>query len=318
MKPTTDAIPARIEVATHEVYDNASVFPDDSGILSVHGQKAGKEVTIYKLIAQFNQDVNISHENNFGRDEMQLIFNLRDDAEWDIGNGRFIALDRNEVCLYRNADAQSSMAFQKGSTYSFQSIQLPTSLFTWMLNEYFPEREASGILRIFQNESRKMTVTPEMTAVLTALGQSVSDSSFQQMNRGARLLELFSLFLSNISGEAPPGWNEQDAKLLLNLISKIRKSPQEDYSAERVAREYGMSVSKLNSVFRNTLNTSLHAYVVLCRLEQAIALLETTDLKIGEVARMCGYTNMSHFSRAFQSRYGLLPREYKRKVLKND
>jgi len=44
------------------------------------------------------------------------------------------------------------------------------------------------------------------------------------------------------------------------------------------------------------------------RLEKAFALLEQGEHNVSESAFAVGYTNVSHFSEAFQKRFGILPR----------
>lgn len=56
--------------------------------------------------------------------------------------------------------------------------------------------------------------------------------------------------------------------------------------------------------------SSLHSYVQEKRLEYAARLLEENDISISEAAIKSGYTNMSHFSKSFFKKYGVLPKDY--------
>ena len=47
------------------------------------------------------------------------------------------------------------------------------------------------------------------------------------------------------------------------------------------------------------------------RLAQAAYLLKTTRLKVLEISESVGYENLSYFHRAFRSRYGVTPRQYR-------
>ena len=46
------------------------------------------------------------------------------------------------------------------------------------------------------------------------------------------------------------------------------------------------------------------------RLEYAARLLQENDLPISEAAQLSGYTNMSHFSKSFVKKFGVLPKDY--------
>lgn len=47
------------------------------------------------------------------------------------------------------------------------------------------------------------------------------------------------------------------------------------------------------------------------RREHAIQFLESTDLKVSEIAQRLGYANSSNFSKAFKSWMGVPPKEYR-------
>lgn len=46
------------------------------------------------------------------------------------------------------------------------------------------------------------------------------------------------------------------------------------------------------------------------RLEYAARLLQENDLPISQAAQLSGYTNMSHFSKSFIRKFGVLPKDY--------
>ena len=54
------------------------------------------------------------------------------------------------------------------------------------------------------------------------------------------------------------------------------------------------------------------AYREALRLEKAGRLLVHTPISIREIARLCGYTNHSAFSRAFLRRFRCSPRQHRR------
>lgn len=73
-----------------------------------------------------------------------------------------------------------------------------------------------------------------------------------------------------------------------------------------------MSESKLTRLFRALYGTSLHHYVQEKRLEKAASLLSTGSVNVSEAALKSGYTNMSHFSKEFQKKFGLPPKQFGR------
>jgi AraC-like DNA-binding protein len=82
-------------------------------------------------------------------------------------------------------------------------------------------------------------------------------------------------------------------------------------SLDDIARKMGCSRRYLHRAFE-TEDTTLERFVWERRLEasrKALLAPENDDRSISEIAFACGFNSSAHFSRAFKSRYGLVPRE---------
>ena len=69
----------------------------------------------------------------------------------------------------------------------------------------------------------------------------------------------------------------------------------------------------LSRLFRKETGLSLTDYMVEQRLRKAKAELESTNIKISDIAVSVGYSNFSHFSKLFKKLTGLTPQEYRKK-----
>lgn len=78
--------------------------------------------------------------------------------------------------------------------------------------------------------------------------------------------------------------------------------------AEALARRAGVSVRRLEMLFRETLGTSPGAYYLGLRLAAARRLVTDTALPLAEVAERTGFASLSAFSRAFRRHVGLTAR----------
>ncbi|MGM0913564.1 MAG: helix-turn-helix transcriptional regulator [Pseudomonadota bacterium] len=83
-------------------------------------------------------------------------------------------------------------------------------------------------------------------------------------------------------------------------------------SIEALAERLGYSTSQVRRRFRQYFGMSPSAYREALRLEKAGRLLVHTPISIREIARLCGYTNHSAFSRAFLRRFRCSPRQHRR------
>ncbi|MCR4578741.1 MAG: helix-turn-helix transcriptional regulator, partial [Treponema sp.] len=55
---------------------------------------------------------------------------------------------------------------------------------------------------------------------------------------------------------------------------------------------------------------SLHRYVQDQRLERAASLITEGGMNVSEAAIKSGYTNMSHFAKEFQKKFGITPKKF--------
>ncbi|WP_175638413.1 helix-turn-helix domain-containing protein [Metabacillus schmidteae] len=101
---------------------------------------------------------------------------------------------------------------------------------------------------------------------------------------------------------------------VLHLLSKQMK---ESISIKELAKDVGLSPSRLSHVFKENVGNSILDTLKQMRLNQAALLLEHTDRSASEVAFEVGYQNYNHFAIQFRSRYGVAPRHYKKLKLQN-
>lgn len=83
-------------------------------------------------------------------------------------------------------------------------------------------------------------------------------------------------------------------------------------SRDEVAQHVNMNVDYLSRIFKKEKHLSLGAYITSARIKKAEHLLKNTEIPVGKVAEMVGYTNFSHFSSCFKSEYLVSPTEFRK------
>ena len=78
-----------------------------------------------------------------------------------------------------------------------------------------------------------------------------------------------------------------------------------------LAHQLGVNEKKLTEIFKNQFGMTVNEYHITQRLENARERLASSRTQIQIIATEAGYLNASDFSRAFRTRYGLGPREYR-------
>lgn len=99
-------------------------------------------------------------------------------------------------------------------------------------------------------------------------------------------------------------------KHLLRAVAWIDENFLTQVGVEPMYRSIGVSARQLQRLFKVYVGQSPLRYMTELRLKHARSLLAETDMKVTEIANVCGYENASHFSRSFKRRFGVGPHRY--------
>jgi AraC-like DNA-binding protein len=93
-------------------------------------------------------------------------------------------------------------------------------------------------------------------------------------------------------------------------VEQILSSRLEGFpSLESLAHEVFMSTSKLKNLFKQVYGHTLYDYYNKSRLQRAKELLITGQCSIKQAGGEIGFSNLSHFAKAFRKEFGILPRD---------
>jgi transcriptional regulator GlxA family with amidase domain len=99
-------------------------------------------------------------------------------------------------------------------------------------------------------------------------------------------------------------------KRLQKVLDMIELHPS--CSVRELAREVHLSPARLQRLFKHETGVDVSEALAERRLQQAAHLLAVSDMQIKEIAYVVGYEHHSSFVRAFQRRFALAPRLYRR------
>lgn len=105
---------------------------------------------------------------------------------------------------------------------------------------------------------------------------------------------------------------------LSSIVDFINEHYAEPITLESVAQQYYMNSSYLSRYFKSQTGENFTKYLTRIRMKGAIRLMNTTDLKIHEIALMVGYENMNYFSKLFRHFTGSTPSEFMRNLSQQD
>ena len=121
--------------------------------------------------------------------------------------------------------------------------------------------------------------------------------------------------------------------LTLYLISKIAKNQKQtseygmmkrvtdtmehsfasEYDAAYYADMLNISISRFNHLFKACIGQPPYAYYLNLRIENAVSLLDDTDMKIKDIAQQCGFDDPLYFTQVFKRIHSITPSEYRKR-----
>lgn len=106
--------------------------------------------------------------------------------------------------------------------------------------------------------------------------------------------------------------NRQPHSKAVQLALKfIRSHYAQPISQEQVAAEVYLTPEYFSRIFKEETGVTFVNYLADIRLHHSLQLLDSTALRVQDVAQQVGYPNVSYFSTVFKKKYGMSPYEYR-------
>lgn len=306
-----------------DFFELMETMPSEMGFMSLYTKETQSRIKYIDWTMCFKENLEANRKGHFGMDDIQIIFVTNQNCNWEIEGKEKVEVKIGELCAYCNYCSDTSkMTYEKNKEYRFVSLTVSPEDFEKWVTEYFSVDMVSKLRDLFLGEFRiyKTNITDKMYNLIDEINQLNAYREFSDALMDCKVNELMLVSLYQLiynPDEEVKLVKDDDslvAKQLYRLARYISIHPQEEYIASDIAENMSISVSKLNREFRRRFDTSLHSYVIDKRLSYAAALLREGHSSVSEVAYSCGYTNMSHFSKAFVEKYSVLPKEYKKKM----
>ncbi len=101
--------------------------------------------------------------------------------------------------------------------------------------------------------------------------------------------------------------------LLRSLIKTVRRrlTSDEEVTVESVTKELGYTRQYISGRFHRLTGRLLSHFLKEKRLEKAARLLKSGNLRISQIARLCGFDSENYFRHQFRLRYGMSPRQFR-------
>jgi two-component system, response regulator YesN len=185
----------------------------------------------------------------------------------------------------------------KEALYRFYQDQLGP----WMLAQRFEP----AALKAFLLQQRE-----ELAQAQPELRHEQFEAVTQQLRNAPTAAELLSV----LTGELKYNANEhrkvrREVQLAKKLIAANLAEP---ITLTSISEEVGLSSYYFSRLFREEVGETFNDYVTRLRMEKAVQLLQSTQLKVYEVAERVGIPSYRYFSQLFRQWTGVAPTDYKK------
>jgi AraC family transcriptional regulator len=98
---------------------------------------------------------------------------------------------------------------------------------------------------------------------------------------------------------------------LKKAIDYINEHLGEDLSLTEIAAQVDMSQFYFCRLFKQSVGTTPHKYLIQQRVERSKSLLKQRECTIVDIAADCGFANPSHFAKCFRQHTGVSPQQFR-------
>jgi transcriptional regulator GlxA family with amidase domain len=182
----------------------------------------------------------------------------------------------------------------------------------WEQFEGFVQRfpEVQAVKRLFVVNEKNFTCSGHLAVV------DLMIALLSRWLNGPELSRLSSLFMHDIRRSTAEDFSPFQSQELssvnsakvLKAVEIMRDNIETPLERDEIAGYVGVSLRQLERLFTRHLGLSPGSYYKQLRLNRAKQLLHYSSLSITEIAIVCGFTSMSHFSKSYREFFGVSPK----------
>ena len=175
---------------------------------------------------------------------------------------------------------------------------------------------------IFSSDEPYVTLFPLQNSLFPVPDADYCHNLFQlltwehmQGDNEAVVAQLMALLFQKLrAGLDLPG--DMDYRLELTALRRhILSQPGRNWNVSDMAEQLHISVGYLHLLYKRQFGVSCMDDVIESRVRRARDYLSHTQLRIQEIALLCGYNSAEHFSRQFRGHCGMSPGQYRKMAL---
>ncbi len=156
-----------------------------------------------------------------------------------------------------------------------------------------------------------------LSETMTELARLAAHQPIGWQVRGSALLtNLLVAFVQEAPQRFQPTLAPKDARAMQWLCPAFQLAASADWkvTVSDLARTVACSPTHLRRLFQQAFGVSPRQWLLEQRLQRAAYLLQVTEKSVQQIADICGFDSLSHFTRYFRRKFGCSPAQYRKSL----
>ena len=104
---------------------------------------------------------------------------------------------------------------------------------------------------------------------------------------------------------------ENSHQILIEDINEfVQKNITENITNVQIAKKFNLHPNYINSIIKVSTGFSLHQYILHAKITYSVSLLSEQKYTLSEIAKLCGFSDIYHYSKTFKKIIGTPPSKY--------
>ena len=250
-------------------------------------------------------------------DEMELFAVTRGEAEFSIDNRSYHVSEGGVIFI--NSNCLHSARASADVKFSYFAVVFGRTLLQSYVDDSIQQKYIDPVtdrsINIPEYMSPENDGTIKCRQILDEIRSIYEENSTgSELRIKARLYEIWYLLISQPAADRSSFSKKNDRRT--EEIKSIMEYIQKNYSMKLrlpdIAETFGISEGQLCRFFRSMTQMSVVEYINYYRISRSTELLRTTDDRIGLIAGMSGFDNISYYNRLFKEYMHVTPGRFRK------
>ncbi|MBB3699375.1 helix-turn-helix domain-containing protein [Flammeovirga yaeyamensis] len=225
---------------------------------------------------------------------------------------------KNAMYLY-NSQQNFSIDYPEDQNIRWYFVRFPVEVYY-----LFADEHDSKLKELINQDNAWFyyaPLSPALDEILQALDQCMEDEHSRRGMLLSKVIEIFVVLknetIANNYKNIVYGVQAEDLNVMLKIKDDILNDFKRIPDVQKIAKEYGMSESKLQRTFKKVFKMPLLKYYNDQRQIEAKKLVMYSEKDLGQISFELGFTDLSHFSKRYTKYHGEQPSVTRKKSAEN-